>query len=209
MSLILSLDIKNKELAKQITKDTLKHTSCIKIGHILSPYLSYDDINKDLCDKDIFLDFKLFDIPNTVFEGVKSYEEKIKNLKYITIHGIAEDEMILKSLKASKKATILSVISLTSSTLDKSLFLKQAERNIKLGVKGFICPVSMLKNMRKNFGENIELISPGVRNQSDNNDHKEFASSSFAYSQGASHIVVGRPIINAKDPKIEALKYLK
>ncbi len=209
MSLILSLDTKNKELAKQIIQDTVKHVDCIKIGHILSPYLSYNDINKELCNKDIFLDFKLFDIPNTVFEGIKSYEEKIKNLKYITIHGTAEDEMILKSLDATKKTTILSVISLTSSTLDKSLFLKHAERNIKLGIKGFICPVSMLQDMRKHFGENIELISPGVRNQSDNNDHKEFASSSFAYLQGANHIVVGRPIINAKDPKTVVLKYLK
>ncbi len=210
MSLILSLDLTCKNTAIEIFNKVKKELNCVKIGHVFSPYITINEINKSFENTGVFLDFKLLDIPNTVYLAIKNYQKQINNLKYITIHGTAEDEMIEKALSACNKAKILSVISLTSNTLNKELFLQQAQRNLKLGIKGFICPATMLKDMRKEFGEGIELISPGIRlANKTKNDHKECQTPFNAYKDGANSIVVGRPIIEAKNPCEEVKKFLK
>ncbi|MDE4947025.1 orotidine 5'-phosphate decarboxylase, partial [Francisella tularensis subsp. holarctica] len=77
-----------------------KYVDCVKIGHILCSSLSFKDFHELVVDKDIFLDFKLHDIPNTVKTAIENYSKAIPNFKYFTFHGPASDEMIKSALTA-------------------------------------------------------------------------------------------------------------
>lgn len=187
-----------------------KHVDCVKIGHILCSTLSFDEINKLVGDKDIFLDFKLHDIPNTVKTAIENYSKSIKNFKYFTFHGTASDEMVKAALTAETTAIPLAVITLSSDAdFDKNDSLEKFARCIKLGVTDFICHPYLVADVKAKFGNKIKLYVPGVRLDSDSkDDHFNALTPQKAKELGVDYIIVGRPLLKADDVVAKLQEYI-
>jgi len=145
--------------------------------------------------------------------------EDIKNaVQYpvfmMTVHtGDAEKEMLQEAVKgASDKAkklriekplivgvTVLTDVSKIEDTVNE--VLKRARIAKEAGLDGVVCSVWEAEAIRENFGEDFIIVTPGIRpTGTDSGDQKRFATPAEAKKAGANFIVVGRPVLEAKDP---------
>ncbi|MDP8051182.1 orotidine-5'-phosphate decarboxylase [Pasteurella atlantica] len=197
MKLILSLDTCDAIKASQVLSQSSAMISHVKLGHI--PFtMGQERIKTLIQDTPLFLDFKLYDIPSTMARAIMGYRNIFTNLEMITVWGTSSND-VLKAVVEScdNQCQPLSVISLTSDIGDIKTFLKIVERNLNCGIHGFITPSFMLTELRQQFGNDITLVTPGVRfDYSD--DHQNCVTPQQALAQGCDYIVVGRPIINAQ-----------
>lgn len=167
---------------------------------------------------DVFVDLKLHDIPATVEGAVASVASL--GAKYLTVHAAGGREMLSRAVERAKAdaddLTILAVTWLTS--LDASDLAAQgiagtpgehALRLAKLawdaGVRGFVCSAAEVATLRKALGPEAILVTPGIRPQGASlGDQKRIATPASAIRDGASLLVVGRPIRDADDPRAAA-----
>ena len=213
--IIVALDLNNINKALKLANELKKEVYAFKIGHEFFYNFGIEGYKKiyKICPR-IFLDLKLHDIPNTVQKGLKA----IAKLKPIltTIHISGGDEMQKKSLlKNNKKTKILGVTILTS--LDEKQTLKYyKEKNVNNLVKkfaiyatknnlvGFVCSPHEIGVIRKAIGKKMTLVVPGIRFDkkftSKNDDQKRTLTPKEAINFGADFLVIGRPIIESKNP---------
>lgn len=169
--------------------------------------------------KKIFLDLKLHDIPRTVERAVSSCIRFGADL--LTIHASGSCAMIKAASDVVKAAgsdtSILAVTVLTS--LDQSdMNLIGVGRTpgeqvealgkmaIESGANGLVCSPKEVKKMRELLGAAPLLVTPGVRPAGgDLGDQKRVATPSQAIKDGASYLVVGRPIMDANNRRAAAL----
>ena len=161
-----------------------------------------------LKNKEIFLDLKLNDIPNTCAAAIKSLRD-LKNITYLTVHTNGGLEM-LKSVKKSskkinKKLKILGITVLTSFSDTsikkighlrsiKDLVKKQASLAKIAKLDGIVCSGHEAKFLKK-ICKNMEIITPGIRLPGDNKgDQKRVMTPKEAFRNGATSIVVGRSV---------------
>lgn len=170
-----------------------------------------------------FLDLKLHDIPNTVAGGIRAVADLAPT--YITIHSSGGRDMLKAAVdeagnQAAKlgvpRAKLLGVTVLTS--LDKSdlvatgvdaepsdQVLRLAALAREAGLDGCICSPHEIAALRRQCGRDFVLMVPGIRPVgSDANDQKRAMTPREAVSLGATHLVVGRPIYKAADPRVAA-----
>ncbi|MBD1140809.1 orotidine-5'-phosphate decarboxylase [Pelagibacterales bacterium SAG-MED39] len=155
----------------------------------------------NLKNKIIFGDYKLADIPNTCVSTIKA----IRDLKfdYITIHISSGLEALKAAKKVSKKTKLVGVTILTS--LDnkglkeigfnkdvKKLVFHQAKLAKKAKLDAIVCSAQEIKIVKKIFKK--EIITPGIRFSSKNNDQKRILSPKQAFKNGSDWLVIGRPI---------------
>ena len=205
--IFVACDSTNISTIKKIIKHT-SHTN-LKIGYkfgleFLNSKHGRNFVSK-LKKKIIFADLKLHDIPNTCESAIKA----IKDLKfnYLTIHISSG----LQALKAAKKVSgsirLVGVSILTS--LDnkelkeigfnkevKKLVLHQARLAKKAGLDAIVCSAQEVKIVKKVFKK--EIITPGIRFNSNTNDQKRVLTPKQAYKNGADWIVIGRNITKGK-----------
>ena len=154
-----------------------------------------------LKNKIIFADLKLHDIPNTCVSAINA----IKDLKvnYLTIHISSGLEALRAAKKASGKTKIIGVTILTS--LDnkalkeigynkevKKLVLHQARLANKAKLDAIVCSAQEAPIVKKVFQK--EIITPGIRFSSINNDQKRILTPKEAFKNGSDWLVIGRPI---------------
>ena len=158
--------------------------------------------------KEIFLDLKLNDIPNTCSAAIYSLKD-LKNIKYITVHINGGREMLQKikktAKKINKKLKIIGVTVLTSfsdasikkigyTKSIKELVKKQASLAKSVGLDGIVCS-GLEAKMLKKICKKMEIITPGIRLKGDSaGDQKRIVSPKDAFKNGASAIVIGRSI---------------
>ena len=205
--IFVACDSTNISKIKKIIKHS-SHTK-LKIGYkfgleFLNSKHGRNYVSK-LKNKIIFADLKLHDIPNTCVSAIKA----IKDLKfnYLTIHISSG----LQALKAAKKVSgsirLVGVSILTS--LDnkelkeigfnkevKKLVLHQARLAKKAGLDAIVCSAQEVKIVKKVFKK--EIITPGIRFNSNTNDQKRVLTPKQAYKNGADWIVIGRNITKGK-----------
>jgi|TARA_B100001094_G_C18019431_1_gene714308 orotidine-5'-phosphate decarboxylase len=186
--------------------DKLKIGYKIGLEFFLSPK-GRNFISK-LKGKEIFLDLKLNDIPNTCAAAVKSLKD-IKNISYITVH-VNSGLDVLKAVKKSskkinKKLKILGVTVLTSFSETsikeightksiRELVRKQASLAKNAKLDGVVCSGYEAKFLRS-VCENMEIITPGIRMLGDRvSDQKRVMTPKQAFLNGATSIVIGRSI---------------
>ncbi len=161
-----------------------------------------------LKDKKIWLDLKLFDIPNTVYSSIIALKD-LNNLKYLTVHASGGLEMMIAAKKAAKKINkkikILGVTILTSfseKSLKKIGHTRSIKKIVKLqaklirsaGLDGIVCSGHEAKIIKQTF-KNFEIITPGIRFDGDKKqDQKRIMSPKQAFKNGATAIVIGRSI---------------
>ena len=161
-----------------------------------------------LKNKEIFLDLKLNDIPNTCASAIHSLKD-IKNISYLTVHINGGYEMLKAIKKASKKINkklkILGVTVLTSfsnSSIKKightksirDLVKKQAALAKSARLDGIVCSGYEAKLLRK-ICKRMDIITPGIRLKGDRaGDQKRVMTPKEAFKNGATAIVIGRSI---------------
>jgi orotidine-5'-phosphate decarboxylase len=163
-------------------------------------------------DVSLFLDLKLHDIPNTVAGSLRA----VSNLgaDYITVHAAGGADMIKASVEALSDVDtqILCVTVLTSlSEIDVAAFssnslpetaLSLAKNAFAAGGHGLVCSAHEVKLLRAEFGQDIVLMVPGIRQSSGaDGDQKRVMTAEQAMNAGATHLVIGRAVTQAVDPK--------
>ncbi|MDH3360537.1 MAG: orotidine-5'-phosphate decarboxylase, partial [Desulfobulbaceae bacterium] len=164
-------------------------------------------------NKKIFLDLKLHDIPRTVANAVKTAASHGVNL--MTVHAIGGRAMLEAAAEAARECDnppkLVAVTTLTSLSQDDFIDLginrtvsEQAvalgELAINSGIDGLVTSAHEAGALRERFPEAL-LVTPGIRMpDGDVGDQKRVATPAFAVKQGATHLVVGRPIVQAEDP---------
>jgi len=201
----IAIDTKSNEKARFIIKNSKVKNFKIGFKFGLEFLNSKNGRNfiSELKNEIIFVDLKLNDIPNTMSSTVKA----LKDLKinYLTVH-ISSGLKALKNVKkVSGKTKIVGVTTLTS--LDnadlksfghkkslKELVKLQARLAKKAKLDAIVCSPQEVGYVKKIFKK--EIITPGIRYKSKNNDQKRIMSPKEAYKQGSDWLVIGRELTN-------------
>jgi len=201
--IFVACDSTNISKIKKIIKET--QNSKIKVGYkfgleFLNSKNGRNFVSK-LKNKIIFTDLKIHDIPNTCVSTIKA----IKDLKvnYLTIHISSGLEALKACKKVSGNIKLIGVTILTS--LDnkalrnigfnrnvKKIVLDQAKLAQKAKLDAIVCSAQEVKIVRKVFKKDI--ITPGIRINSKNNDQKRILTPKQAFKNGSDWLVIGRPI---------------
>ncbi len=164
--------------------------------------------------KQVFLDLKLHDIGNTVQKGVESVAQM--GATFLTVHAYPQTMKAAVAGKQGSKLRILAVTVLTSyddadlaaAGYDLSvpeLAAARANQARDTGVDGLVCSPEEAADLRGIVGPGMVLVTPGIRPAgSGSGDQKRIMTPSKAIAAGADYLVVGRPILEARDPKAAA-----
>jgi orotidine-5'-phosphate decarboxylase len=159
----------------------------------------------------VMLDLKFFDIPETVKLAVEQVNNR--GVSLATIHG--NDPIIRAAVSARGDLKLLAVTVLTSFGEEdlramgmtqsiEDLVYFRAKRALELGCDGVVSSGLEAGKMRKDLGEKLLIVTPGIRPganvRDDSDDQKRIVTAGMAIKNGASHVVVGRPITKAADP---------
>ena len=215
--LIVALDVNNRAEAVEKVKAIGEAVDFYKIGLELYTAEGPDVVKavKDL-GKRIFLDLKFHDIPRTVERAVKSGARLGVDL--MTIHSVGGKAMIRAAVEAAAEfgsvaPKILAVTVLTS--LDKTdledvgivgrtpaeQVAAMARFAVENGAQGLVCSPKEVGELSRSLAKGTLFITPGVRPAgSAVGDQKRVATPFEAVRDGATHLVVGRPILAAEDP---------
>ena len=203
--IFIAIDTKSNEKARFIIKNSKVKNFKVGFKFGLEFLNSKNGRNfiSELKNEIIFVDLKLNDIPNTMSSTVKA----LKDLKinYLTVH-ISSGLKALKNVKkVSGKTKIVGVTTLTS--LDnadlksfghkkslKELVKLQARLAKKAKLDAIVCSPQEVGYVKKIFKK--EIITPGIRYKSKNNDQKRIMSPKEAYKQGSDWLVIGRELTN-------------
>ena len=211
--IIVALDYDEAEQALRLASQIKDYLRFFKVGSQLFTREGPDFIRRLRgLGVDVFLDLKFHDIPETVRKAVRS--AAALDVRFLTIHTSGGPAMIEAALKGAEGTgtTVLGVTVLTSmdeaslratgqerTPAEQVLFL--AEMAQKSGLKGLVCSPLEIVPIRAKLGNDLLLITPGIRSGTDaKGDQKRTLSAEEALRLGASHLVVGRPITEASDP---------
>lgn len=222
--LILALDLPDRESALKILDELRGKLEWVKIG--LQMYLKYGaNFVREVSGMGfkIFLDLKLFDIPNTVASAVESVSALPVSM--LTIHASGGREMMRKAVESAAERNpellILGVTVLTSfdadSLAETGVELEpewQVEKLAKLavdsGLKGLVCSPLEIESLRSILPEDTVLVTPGIRpSGSSADEQKRIMTPADAARAGSDFIVVGRPILKAENPAFAVSKILE
>ncbi len=161
--------------------------------------------------KQIFIDFKLHDIGNTVAKGVESIARM--GATFLTVHAYPQTMHAAVDARAGTNLRILAVTVLTSyddadlaaSGYDFTVSELVAERAAQardIGIDGLVCSAAEVPQLRSIVGSRMLLVTPGIRPAgADPDDQKRIMTPSAAIAAGADYLVIGRPILEASDPR--------
>ncbi|HKD82751.1 MAG TPA: orotidine-5'-phosphate decarboxylase [Candidatus Angelobacter sp.] len=210
--LIVALDVSTADVARALVQRIGDAAGTYKVGLQLFTAEGPDFV-RDLVrsGRRVFLDLKLHDIPNTVSHAVKQAVDL--GVDMLTVHAAGGSAMLRAARDAADgKLNVLAVTVLTSlrdedmdetgisgRVTDQALRMAALAQNS--GCQGIISSPREALLIRKSLGEGFAIVTPGIRPAgAESNDQQRTATPAQAIANGASHIVVGRPITHASDP---------
>jgi orotidine-5'-phosphate decarboxylase len=213
--LILALDVPSIAAAEALVARLGDSVSFYKIGYQLA-FAGGLDFARVLASagKQVFVDLKLHDIGNTVARGVESVAKV--GASFLTVHAYPQTMKAAHEAAAGSKLKILAVTVLTSyDDADLAaagyelgvgeLAAARAEQARDIGVDGIVCSGEEASMLRPVVGANMLLVTPGIRPAgAASGDQKRIMTPTAAIAAGADYLVVGRPILEAQDPKAAA-----
>ena len=211
--LIVALDVPDADAARTLVEELGNVVEFYKIGLELSASGGYFELLDWLINRDkrVFADLKFYDVPATVAAAVRQISGR--GASFLTVHG---DKSIMEAAVSEKsRLQILAVTVLTSMDskdlrqmgieLDvQSLVLERAKLAMAVGCDGVIASGLEAASLRETLGLGPVIVTPGIRpasKRSRRDDQKRIVTPSQAFENGASYIVVGRPIRNAPNPR--------
>jgi orotidine-5'-phosphate decarboxylase len=208
----VALDAPDVETAARWAHAVQRYVSVLKVGLELFCRHGPDVVNvvRGGTGLDLFLDLKLHDIPNTVAGAAKS----VARLKpaYLTVHASGGRDMVRAAVESAPDVRIAAVTLLTSIDehalrvmgVDQApgdVVLRLASVAVEAGARAIVCSPHEVAAVRKEVGDGITLITPGVRLEGgDAQDQARVATPARALADGADLLVIGRPITGASDP---------
>ncbi len=213
--LIVALDLPGVAQAEAMIAKLGDSVSFYKIGYQLG-YAGGLPLVRQLSDsgKKVFVDLKLHDIGNTVARGVESVAKL--GATFLTVHAYPQTMKAAVEARAQSGLRILAVTVLTSyddadlaaAGYDFTVAELVAERAAQardMGVDGLVCSAEEAADLRKIVGSRLALVTPGIRPAgAASGDQKRIMTPAAAIAAGANYLVVGRPILEAPDPKAAA-----
>ena len=226
--IIVALDVPTTREALELADELGPVVGAFKIGKQLFVSEGPDVVRKlKETGAKIFLDLKFHDIPNTVAKAVQSAIDV--GVDMLTVHTSGGSEMLIAAENASnEKAAMLGIdsplilgVTVLTSMDDANLaelgiqegaqgqVVRLAKLAASSGLRGLVCSPQEIKILREELGNEIQLVTPGIRsNSSPADDQKRTMSPAEAIKAGASWLVIGRPITLAENPRAAAIDIL-
>ncbi len=212
--LIVALDVPSATQARQVVQSIGEAATTYKIGKQLFTAEGPELVRELVASgRKVFLDLKFHDIPNTVAAAVRAATEL--NVSMLTVHAAGGSKMLKEAAEAaaqsSARPTVLAVTVLTSfsdadlqeigisgTVLSQVLRLGALARSAGCG--GLVASAKEASELRRELGEGFAIVTPGVRPAgSAVGDQARVVTPRNAIDAGATHLVVGRPILDAPD----------
>lgn len=215
--LIAALDVPDAEAARALVTRIGDAVGFYKIGMELCMAPGFFELLAWLKaqDKQVFVDLKFFDIPETVARAVGNLAAR--GADFCTVHG---NQSIMEAAAKAKSGSlrVLAVTALTSldqGDLDDlgfqcdiaELVLSRARRALAAGCDGVVSSGLEVARLRREAPRELICVTPGIRPVENRveADQKRVMSPAEAIKAGADYLVVGRPIRDAADPRAMAL----
>lgn len=213
--LIFALDVPSAEEARRLVGTLKEAVRFYKVGlelFLAAGFALVDWLLEQ--DKQVFLDLKLYDIPETVARAVRQI--RARPITFTTVHG--DDSILEAACREKGDLGILAVTVLTS--LDQKglqdlglavdvhdLVLSRARRALEIGCAGVIASGQEARRLKESLGEDLTIVTPGIRPEGERpaDDQKRVMTVEAAIRGGADYLVIGRPIRDAADPYAAAL----
>lgn len=222
---IVALDVNTLKEEERLLDILSGHVQVFKIGMELfySCGVKAVDLVKKY-DRDIFLDLKFHDIPNTVYAASKAAVRF--DIYMFNVHALGGIDMMKKAVEGAEEESerlgiarpkILGVTVLTSldkTGLNRIGVIRSPEEEVlnlaglakEAGLDGVVASPEEITVIREKIGKDFLIVTPGVRPESsETGDQKRVSTPKEAFQRGADYIVIGRPVTKAKDP-VEAFK---
>jgi orotidine-5'-phosphate decarboxylase len=213
--LIVALDVSSIAEAEALVARLGETVSFYKIGYQLA-FAGGIDFARVLAGagKRIFLDLKLHDIGNTVARGVEGVARL--GASFLSVHAYPQTMHAAVDARKGSALRLLAVTVLTSygdadlaaagyDFTVSELVGERAAQARDVGIDGLVCSGGEAAMLRSNIGASMILVTPGIRPAgAAAGDQKRVMTPAAAIAAGADHLVVGRPIIAAVDPKAAA-----
>ena len=227
--LIFPLDVPTLDDATRYVSLLKDHVGMFKVGLELfiktGPGIIHE-IRKISANTGIFLDLKLHDIPETVYRAIQIVASL--GITYATVHCGESKKMLEAAARgADGKVQLLGVTVLTSVSKEDiqsagydasfagditRLVLKKADLAKSAGFAGVICSGHEAGQIKETCGKSFLTVTPGIRPAWDvpaGDDQARVMTPARAIRNGSDHLVIGRPIRDAKDPAYTAKRVLK
>ena len=234
--IIVALDVNNEAAVRDIVDRLGDSINFYKVGkelfvsegHKVISYLKEKN-------KKIFFYMKFYFIPNTVSKAAASLVKL--GVDMFTIHAFGGSAMMVKTVQTvkehaeksnTKPPKVLAVTVLTSFSQDdliqtgvfsidasEEFVVKRQVKRLALlakksGVDGIVASPLELEMLRKVLGDHMYIVTPGIRPSSaPTDDQKRIMTPKEAIGKGADYLVIGRPILNAPDPKEAVREIIK
>jgi orotidine-5'-phosphate decarboxylase len=212
--LIVALDLPSVAQAEAMVECLGDSVGFYKIGYQLAFAGGLPFAAALAATKRVFLDMKLHDIGNTVAKGVESVARM--GVTFLTIHAFPQTMRAAVEAQAGSSLRLLAVTVLTSyDDIDMAeagygvgvdqLVAKRAVQARDIGIDGLVCSAEEAAALRLMVGADMALVTPGIRPMgAASGDQKRIMTPANAIASGADYLVVGRPIVEAPDPKAAA-----
>ncbi len=225
--IIIALDVKSREEAANLAAK-IREAQVFKVGLELFTAEGPSLFKKfRALRKEIFLDLKLHDIPNTVAGAVASGVQH--GVRMMTIHASGGREMMTKAAERAREAAaagksrpvLLGVTVLTSlkgpdlAEVGMDVDVESQVRRLAglakaAGLDGVVCSPQEVEILRRDFGRDLVIVTPGIRPAwAAAQDQKRIMTPADAVAKGADYLVIGRPITGAPDPREAFLRVVE
>jgi len=215
--LILALDVDTLESAEGFLNNLYPQIKIFKVGSQL--FTAYGPKVIELVHKkgaEVFLDLKYFDIPNTVALAVRA-AARLK-VKMLTLHISGGKDMLKAAVAAAdeeakisktERPLLIGVTILTSKEAKISEVLNLAKMGIESGLNGVVCSSLEIPLLKEEIKGDFVIVTPGIRSaKTASDDQKRTATAAQAVKAGSDFLVVGRQVLKAANPVVEAKEIL-
>ena len=215
--IIVAIDTQDKEELDLLLQSLKGSAIFLKIG-MESYYTFGNDLIKKVKDLDfkIFLDLKLYDIPNTVEKSCRTLGKL--GVDMLNVHAIGGSDMLRASVQGFREfapnSLLIAVTQLTSTTelmiqkeqlIEKTMkdsVLHLAKLTHEANLNGVVCSANDVAFIKENTHSSFLCITPGIRPKGeDAHDQKRIMTPKNAISNGSDYLVIGRPITKSLNPR--------
>jgi orotidine-5'-phosphate decarboxylase len=219
--IIVALDVPTREKALELVEQLGSKISFFKIGLQLYTAEGPEIVRAILsAGAKVWLDLKLYDIPNTVARAVES--AGTLGVQMLTIHLSGGREMIRAATGACSADMLLLGVTVLTSATEQTLreigitdtvenqVLHLARLGVEAGIHGVVASPREIKTLRHEFGSRIKVAVQGIRpTWAKPDDQKRFMTPREAIEAGADYIGIGRPITAHPRPADAVAKILE
>ncbi len=218
--IIVALDVESAAEARKLVQALRPQVNFFKVGLELYTAAGTDLVRELAAEgSDVFLDLKLYDIPETVKRATAGVAEL--GVRFLTVHSPSSVMRAAADGRGGRPLKLLAVTALTSFgsedlkdlgvEAEVSAYVEsRARKAMEAGMDGVIASPLEAAALRAAIGSEALIVTPGVRSAgSAKGDQKRVATPAEAVRAGANYLVIGRQITRAADPAAEAARILE